>query len=67
MSRKEILAHKHAIDMARAAEYLGVSIQSIRRRIADGSLSAFRVGPRAVRVYVEDVEALKKPVGGSAA
>lgn len=67
MSRPEVLAHRKAIDLARAAEYLGVSVQSIRRRIAEGSLPAFRIGPRSVRVYVDDLEALKRPIGGGAA
>jgi excisionase family DNA binding protein len=66
MSRSEILSRKQAIDLVRAAEYLGVSVQSIRRRIAEGALPAFRIGPRSVRVYIDDLEKLKKPVGGAA-
>lgn len=67
MSRNEILAHKKAVDLVRAAEYLGVSIASVRRRIAEGSLPAFRIGPRSIRVYIDDLEALKQPIGGGAA
>jgi excisionase family DNA binding protein len=33
-----------------AADALGVSYNTIRRRIADGSLRAYRVGPRVIRV-----------------
>jgi len=66
MSRSEVLAYKKAVDLARAADYLGVSIQSVRRRIAEGNLPAFRVGPRSIRVYIDDLEALKRPIGGAA-
>jgi len=30
------LAHKQAIDLTLAASYLGVSVKTLRRRIADG-------------------------------
>jgi excisionase family DNA binding protein len=66
MSRNDVLAHKKAVDLVRAAEYLGVSIQSVRRRIAEGRLPAHRIGPRAIRVYIDDLEALKQPIGGAA-
>jgi excisionase family DNA binding protein len=65
MSRNDVLAHKKAVDLVRAAEYLGVSVQSVRRRIKEGLLPAFRVGPRAIRIYVDDLEALKQPIGGA--
>lgn len=65
MSRPEILHQKKAVDLARAAEYLGVSVQSVRRRIAEGHLPAFRIGPRSIRVYVADLDALKQPIGGA--
>jgi excisionase family DNA binding protein len=65
MSQKENLAHKTAVDLSWAAEYLGVSVQSVRRRIAEGVLPAHRIGPRAIRVYLDDLDALKRPIGGA--
>lgn len=56
-----------AVNLSGAAKYLGVSVQSIRRRIAEGHLPAFRIGPKSIRVYVADLEALKQPIGGGAA
>ena len=44
-----------------AADMLGVSVDTIRRRIADGSIRGFRVG-RAVRVCEEDVWSLARPI-----
>jgi excisionase family DNA binding protein len=61
---ERILNERRAVDIANAAAYLGVSHKTIRRAIASGRLPAFRVAGRAIRIYVEDVEALKVPVAG---
>ena len=37
---------KHLINLSRAAEQYDISVKTLRRRIADGSLPAYRVGPR---------------------
>ena len=50
------------ISLQVAAEILGVSVDTVRRRIADGSLPAERIGPRLLRVRRADVEALLAPV-----
>ena len=51
-----------------AAAYLGISEKSVRRRISEGSLPAYRMGPRHIRVRLEDVDALLRPIptGGAA-
>jgi excisionase family DNA binding protein len=60
-TREEILAHKRAVDINFAAEYLDISTQSVRRRIADGKLKAFRVG-RSIRIDMADLDAVKQPI-----
>ena len=40
-----------------AAELLGQSVKTLRRRIAEGSLPAYRFGPRSIRVRLNDLEA----------
>lgn len=45
-----------------AAQFLRVAPKTIRRRIADRSLRAHRVGPRAIRVTRESLLALVRPV-----
>ena len=45
-----------------AAKHWNVSTRTIRRRIAEGKLKAVRVGPRSIRVAVEDVEQLGEPI-----
>lgn len=47
-----------------AAELLAVNPKTIRRRIADGSLPAQRLGT-LVRVEEADVRALLSPLGGA--
>lgn len=57
--------------LAEAAEWYGVSERTLRRRIAEGTLPAYRIGPRAIRVSAADVEALAHRIptagGGDAA
>lgn len=51
------------ISLQEAGELLGVSVDTVRRRIADGSLPAERIkGSRLIRVRRDDVEALLRPV-----
>lgn len=45
-----------------AAEYLGVSDKTIRRMIAAGTLTGYRVGPRMIRVDMDEVERLVRPI-----
>lgn len=46
-----------------AARVLQVSASTVWRWIASGKLSAYRVGPRKIRVKKEDVLAMVTPVG----
>ncbi|STZ73707.1 Gene 36 protein (Gp36), probable excisionase [Mycolicibacterium fortuitum] len=51
-----------------AAETVGVSVSSLRRYIAEGRITAHRVGPKLIRVDLVQVEAqLFGEVGGDAA
>jgi excisionase family DNA binding protein len=44
----------------RAALLASVSTRTIRRRIADGSITGYRFGPRVIRVDLDEVESLFK-------
>lgn len=50
------------IGIQEAADLLSVDPRTIRRRIADGTLSAVRIGPRLIRLRVAEVEALLEPI-----
>ena len=45
-----------------AAARTGMSVRTLRRRIADGSLPAYRTGPRMIRVQSSDVDRLMRPI-----
>jgi excisionase family DNA binding protein len=49
-----------------AATATGVSVDTIRRRISDGSLPAYRLGKRLIRVSVRDLDRMfsRIPSGG---
>ncbi len=48
--------------IAVAAEYVPCSPKMIRRRIADGSLTGYRMGPRLIRVDLNELDALMRPI-----
>ncbi|MDR2929894.1 MAG: excisionase family DNA-binding protein [Propionibacteriaceae bacterium] len=46
-----------------AAHYTGASMDTLRRRISDGQLRAYRVGrSHMVRLKTSDLDALMKPI-----
>ncbi len=45
-----------------AADYLGVHVKTIRRRIADGTLTGYRMGPRLIRVDLSEIERVLAPI-----
>ncbi|MFZ2509777.1 MAG: helix-turn-helix domain-containing protein [Gordonia sp. (in: high G+C Gram-positive bacteria)] len=51
------------LNINQVAEITGFSAKTIRRRIADGTLRAQRIGPRAIRITESDLEAW---IGGAA-
>lgn len=48
-----------------AAEYIGVNPKTIRRWIAAGRLSAYRLGPRLIKVDLDQLDAMLQPIGGA--
>ncbi|MEX0427733.1 helix-turn-helix transcriptional regulator [Nocardioides sp. DS6] len=45
------------VSLVEAAEMLGQSVKTLRRRIAEGTLPAYRFGPRSIRVRLADLKA----------
>lgn len=54
--------HRRLESIQSAAEYAGVSTKTIRRRIADGSLTGYRMGPRLLRVDLNELDAMLRPI-----
>jgi excisionase family DNA binding protein len=69
MSRTTISARKF-VSIQDAADRAQVSTKFVRRRIADGSLVGYRMGPRLIRVDLDEFDALLRPIpsarGGAA-
>lgn len=45
-----------------AAQYLGVSTKTIRRYIAAGRVAGYRTGPRLIRVDLNELDAMLRPI-----
>ncbi len=52
------VARRQFESLAEAAERTGLSVQTLRRRIRNGELAAYRSGPRVLRLDPEDVDTL---------
>jgi excisionase family DNA binding protein len=55
--------------LANAADYAGVTTRTMRRYIASGRLIGYRVGPRLIRIDLDELEAMLRPIpttGGDA-
>jgi excisionase family DNA binding protein len=55
--------------VATAAEQYGVSEKTIRRWIATGRLTGYRVGPRLLKIDLDELDDLARPIptaGGAA-
>ena len=48
--------------LAQASERTGLSVKTLRRRIASGDLPAYRNGTRVLRVNPEDVDRMMRPI-----
>ena len=45
------------LSLEEAAEVMSLSVQTIRRRIADGTIPAYQCGRRPIRIRLDDLEA----------
>ena len=45
-----------------AAAFVGVNPRTIRRRIAAGELTGYRIGKRLIRVDLNEVDAILRPI-----
>lgn len=45
------------LSLDEAAEVLSLSVKTIRRRIADGTIPAYQCGRRPIRIRLDDLEA----------
>lgn len=64
MTRTQTVAdsRKTYITQAEAADILGVHENTVRRMAAAGRLKAYRLGPRMIRLRLDEVEAALQPI-----
>ena len=58
------------VSLAVAADFIAVNPKTIRRRISDGTIKAYRFGPRVLRVDLDEITKKLRPIptgGGHAA
>nr|WP_237211713.1 helix-turn-helix domain-containing protein [Rhodococcus ruber] len=62
MSKNKTQSRRRLVSVAQAAEELGVCGRTIRNRISDGTITGYRLGPRLLRVDLDELDALLRPV-----
>jgi len=55
-------AARQLVSVAQAAEHFGCSTKTLRRRISDGTLAAYRFGPKMLRLDMTEVDAVLRPI-----
>lgn len=62
-SRRDVPAGtRRLVSMATAAAHADVSVRTLRRYIAQGRLTGYRLGPRLVKVDLNEVDRLAQPI-----
>lgn len=54
--------NRRLVSVPEAATYASVCAKTIRRRIADGDLTGYRMGPRIIRVDLNELDRLLRPM-----
>lgn len=55
-------AARRLASISQAADYAAVSTKTIRRRIADGSLTGYKMGTRIIRVDLDELDDLLRVI-----
>ncbi len=50
------------LSLEEAAAVMSLSVKTIRRRIADGTIPAYQCGRRPIRIRLADLEAALRPI-----
>lgn len=53
---------KRLVSIADAAKHLAVNPKTIRRQISRGDLTGYRAGPRLIRVDLNELDAMLRPI-----
>ncbi|WP_413247711.1 helix-turn-helix domain-containing protein [Rhodococcus sp. Z13] len=53
---------RRLVSVPQAAEEFGVSSRTVRRYISAGRITGYRFGPRMIRVDLNEIEAMMRPM-----
>ncbi len=56
------LESRHLVSIPHAARYVGVADKTIRRWIAAGRITGYRAGPKLIRVDLDELDAMLRPI-----
>lgn len=62
MSQSQRPSARNLVGIAQAAKYADVHPITLRRWVAGGRVPAYRVGPRLLKVDLNELEAMLRPV-----
>lgn len=62
MAKNATTAARRLASINQAADYAAVSSKTIRRRIADGSLTGYKMGTRIIRVDLDELDQLLRVI-----
>lgn len=62
MAKIATITPRRLVGINRAAEYADVHPITLRRWISAGRLPAFRVGPRLLKIDLNDLDAMLRPI-----
>ncbi|MGW5340313.1 helix-turn-helix domain-containing protein [Rhodococcus pyridinivorans] len=56
---------RRLVSIPQAAEEYGVCTKTIRRYISAGRITGYRFGPRMIRVDLDEIEAMMRPMAAA--
>ncbi|EHK84255.1 DNA binding domain-containing protein [Rhodococcus pyridinivorans AK37] len=56
---------RRLVSIPESAKYAGVCTKTIRRRISDGSITGYRFGPRLIRVDLNEIDDMLRPMASA--
>lgn len=60
--QRQVTPASEWVSLQQAAQLVGVSVDTLRRRIRAGKLPAYRFGERLIKIRVEDLDNLVRPI-----
>lgn len=62
MAKNQTTQARRLVSISQAAQYVDVHPMTLRRWISAGRVSAYRVGPRLLKVDLVELDAMMRPI-----